>query len=475
MTNAIVFLLIIVLNALCCWFLLQRFARDGLICGTAVLMACVLFYGAIPILYWLFPSQRAETALYHVLLAQLDQTELLVPMLLSALLVCFMTVCYALTFVHGELYLSCLLTHDPPSTSAVSSWEEVNRHCISHVTWLAHGLLFLGAASMLLCIHGVGGLVPYLALGSLTRGIGKDVTSAISRAYLPFVTLSVVILAPPYLYRFAMQAAQRRGFLRLCFIVSVGMAMLYLLFNQGRVPLLLFLLPFLLDWKPIRKLGVAGLIGLFIMSCLLLEGMQAAFSFLSYGVWRKTMSSSLLHILLQEFTYPFANFANRDQLVEAMGFRYGLDLVQWPLVVLPSGLSALVGVEKSNLTTIGESLTHTYATVTELPAQGGIPSDLFFFLYAQGSYGTLAIGLGMLMRLLHSCDQRLRRLVSNAPARILVLRVSLLMVSCINNFDVAVLLRTRTDLFIDLFVLLWLERKARALETTHLSQTKDQR
>lgn len=238
------------------------------------------------------------------------------------------------------------------------------------------------------------------------------------------------------------------------------MALLYLLYNQGRLPLLLFLLPFVLDWKPVRRMGIFGLLLLFLLSCLSLELLQRLFSYLAYGVWRSPEGSSLLEVVLREFTYPFSSFANRDTLMRTLGYRLGIDLVQWPVIVLPSGVSKLVGIDKSTFTTLAEELTSAYAAVTELPTAGGIPADMMFFLYAQGGYFTLLAGLGILMRLLHACDMRLKRLQCNEAARLLVIRAALLSVSCVNNFDISVILRTRTDLLVMLAVLLTLSRSA---------------
>lgn len=442
-----------------CAMLFRSIHRDGLLCGSAVLSICVIFYLMVPLLYLFFPNARDDRLLFNVLLSTRSTEELLMEMLLCTMLLAFMTFAYVLRRENGCLTLPS--PKEPPLPNpGPEPWQAVNRCSLRWILPLAHTLLLLGTLAMLMCIRGAGGLPAYLALGALTRGIGKDASSLLPSSYLPFVTLSVVILAPPYLYRFVLRSAGKRWHHHLLFWFSLVMALLYLLYNQGRLPLLLFVLPFVLDWGPIRRLGIWGLVALALLSCLSLEMLQRLFSYLAYGVWRNPAGSSLLEVVLEEFTYPFSNFAHRDLLLRSMGWRLGADLIQWPVIVLPSGVTHLAGIDKSAFTTIAEELTAAYAAVTQQPNAGGIPADMLFFLYAQGSYLTLLLGLTVLMRLLHACDRRLKRLQSNDAARLLVLRAALLSVSCVNNFDIAVILRTRTDLLILLAVLLVLSRSA---------------
>lgn len=428
-------------------FLWRRIHRDGLLCGTGVLVCCLVVYVAVPTLFLLFPEARDESTLYGLMLQAWDTPGLMLQLLFCAALLPAMTSLYALRS-------RTLLPHPPRD----ADWDAVNRRALRWLLPLAHGLLGLGCVGLAVCLHGVGGLVPYLALGSLTRGIGKDVTALLPASCLPFVTLSSVLLAPPFLYRFALRTPDAKPAHRVLFLLSLGLALLYLLSSQGRAPLLLFLLPFLLDWKPIHRLGLGGYGLLFLVCLLSLEGLQRLFGYLAWGTWQSASGSSPLTVLLREFSCPFASFATRHALLREMGLRFGLDLVQWPLVVLPSGFASLVGVDKTTLVTIGERLTDACSAVTGLPTRGGIPADLLFFWYAQGGLLTLLGGLWLLMRLLRACDDRLRLLRENDPARLLVLRAALLSLSCVSNFDIAVLLRTRADLLVLLAVLLSLAR-----------------
>lgn len=449
MLNALTLVGLVVSLCLCVGWLWAKVRREGIQVGTATIAACVLFYQAIPLLFLLFPAHRDMRNLFNVQLASLSQNEMLDAMLLASGLVGLLILVYGVQAGNGRiLFRVGPIRNENPTPLCYSS------HNLQRYKWLADVFFVLGAAAMAACIHGVGGVKAYLSLGAVTRGVGKNVVKSISRAYLPMITLSAVILLPPYLYSFVIRASGRRcGMVRLRFWLSLILALLYLLYNQGRMPLLLFPLPFAMEWKLLRRLRVTGLLVLFVGCCLLLERLSSLFNYLSYGRWYDRFEASLLSVLLQEFTYPFANFASRKALMEKIGMRWGSDLITWPAVVLPSGVDKLFGVEKSSIVTLDSLLTEAYSLVTGLKRQGGIPADLFLFLYAQFGLPSLALGIVLLGRLLAACDRHLAPLRETPATRLLILRVAMVAISCVNHFDFAVLFRTRVDLIVLLCVL----------------------
>lgn len=449
MVNALAIAGLMGMLCLCVGWLWARFRREGIQAGTAVLAACVLFYQLIPLLFLLFPAHRDTRNLFNVQLASLSQDEMVDAMLLASALVGLLMVVYGTQAGDGRLLFSLV-----PGKAAAPPPVRWSARSLQRCRRLADMLFLVGVTAMAACIYGAGGVRAYLSLGSLTRGLGKNVAKSISRAYLPMITLSSVILIPAYLYSFVLRASGRpRGGVALRFVGSFLLALLYLMYNQGRMPLLLFLLPFVMDWKPLRRFRTTGLLVLFAGCCLLLERLSSLFNYLSYGRWYDRFEESLLSVLLQEFTYPFANFACRRALVKEMGMRWGTDLLTWPAVVLPSSVDQLFGVEKADIVTIDGLLTETYSLVTGLKRQGGIPTDLFLFLYAQSGLPSLLLGLTVLGRLLAAWDRRFAPLQGNPAARLLILRVAMVGISCVNHFDIAVILRTRVDLVVLLCVL----------------------
>lgn len=450
MVNALAVAGLVLFLCLCVGWLWVRVGQDGIQVGTAVIAACVLFYQLIPLLFLLFPAHRDARNLYNVLLANLSQDEMVDAMLLASALVGLLIVIYGVKAGNGHLFFRLVPVRNESPPPVRFSARSLQRY-----QWLADLFFMLGVMAMGACIHGAGGVRDYLSLGALTRGVGKDIGKSISRAYLPMITLSSVILIPPYLYSFILRASGRpRSGIVLRLLLSFLLALLYLMYNQGRVPLLMFLLPFAMEWKPLRRLRVTGLLVLFVGCCLLLERLSSLFNYLSYGRWYDRFEENLLSVLLQEFTYPFASFASRKELLEKMGMRWGSDLLTWPAMVLPASVDKLFGVEKASIVTIDSLLTETYSLVTGLKRQGGIPADLFLFLYAQCGLPSLLLGLVLLGRLLAACDSHLTPLRETPAARLLILRIAMVAISCVNHFGIAVIFRTKVDLIV-LFCVLY--------------------
>ncbi len=449
MVNALAVTGLVLVLCLCVGWLWIRVRQDGIQVGTAVLAACVLFYQLIPLLFLLFPAHRDTRNLYNVLLANHNQDEMVDAMLLASALVGLLIVVYGMKAKEGHLLFRLIPGRNESPLLVRHSARSLQRH-----QGLADMFFVLGFVAMAACIYGAGGVRNYLSLGALTRGVGKNVFKSFSQAYLPMITLSSVILIPPYLYSFVLRASSKlSGGIALRLILSFLLALLYLMYNQGRVPLLIFLLPFVMDWRPLRRLRVTVLLVLLVGCCLLLERLSSLFNYLSYGRWYDRFEENLLSVLLQECTYPFASFASRKALMEKVGMRWGSDLLTWPAVVLPSAVDKLFGVEKSSIVTIDSLLTETYSLVTGLKRQGGIPADLFLFLYAQCGLPSLLVGIVLLGRLLAACDRHLAPLRETPAARLLILRVALMAISCVNHFDIAVIIRTKVDLIVLLCVL----------------------
>lgn len=463
MINALLVVLLAVMLVFCAGWVVQWIRRNGIGFGTAVIAACVLYYQLIPLVFYLFPTCRDGQNVYNIALASLSGDALLEAMLQASGLVLLLIFAYTLRVRQGRL-VACpvpVARESADTGAAAGGHKRMGRMALA-----ADFFFLLGVAAMLLCIAGAGGIRKYLSLGALTRGIGKDVTQGISRAYLPAITLSSVILIPPFLYRYVCQCRGKhaRG-RRICFFASFLTALLYLVYNQGRAPLMIFLLPFFLDSRHARKIGTTGLLALFVLCCLLLERLSSLFNYLSYGRWYDQYDDNLIRTLLREFTYPFSSFALRGELLERMGMRWGSDLVEWPAVVLPSFVMECLGVDKRQIVTIGEELTEAFSTLTGMTRQGGIPSDLFFFLYAQYGAVSLAGGVLLLGVFLSRCDRRFLGLRDNRAADILILRAAMIGMSCVNHFDVAVIVRTRFDLLVLLLVLHRLSRRRHADQT----------
>lgn len=448
--------------------------RKGFCCGDTFFMIMTLFYIVVPFLYLLFPDKANRTTLFNRLLANNTMPQFATCMFLCSLLILLGWTFYRTNSKYHFTFGRNKNKKWKYTSAANFDWKPVNNRCRRIIIMWADIFFIIGVASIITCFFAVGGVKNYLALGSKTRGLNKNVTDYISSAFLPLITLSSIILASPYLYKTIMDIDKSGIFLKIRFYLSFVFAVFYLVYNQGRLPMLLFFVPFLLNSKLANRAKVISLLTVSVFCVFLLEPLSNLFSYLSFGHISNNSHKNLIATLLGYFTYPFTNFLNRRILVANAGFRYGLDYIAWPMLVLPSFVLNAFGLSKTGFVTLQLLNTGAYESVVGLTAGGGIPVDFITFNYYQ--FGWLAIipGLYIATRLLHSIDARILFLKNNHSSRILTLRLTFLLVSLFNNFDFSAILKMRTDFIIITIMLFYISRKGKEHEENIRSHSNGQ-
>ncbi|WP_318250109.1 O-antigen polymerase [Terribacillus saccharophilus] len=422
-------------------------------------MIFTLFYIVLPILFILFEEYRDTTTLYNIVLNSLSNEEILIN---SVLCMTFLGLILFVYHLRGKSKYS-----EPLSIKKVSI---INKQLYKKVNLFADILFLSSAISIIILITSVGGVSQYLALGSFSRGTNTSLSDYISSGLVPLVTFSVIILVSPYLYCYLF-GVKRNKWVLFKFIVSMFFAVLYLLYNQGRAPLLLFLLPFLLSSRFMEKNKTIKLILLFIICIPLLNVLNSLFTYFSYGYY-STQEQSFIASFLLEFSYPFTNFAVRETLVDIGGFRLGIDYIYWLLALIPSSILSTIGISKNMIETLGSVNTNSYSYITSMENRGGIPVDFLTFNYYEGGYITLFIGLIVTGIILRIIDDRFIYLSNNFAFRIILLRITVSILNLMTNSDWAVIARTRTDIVIlilfVLFVCLYSRMKSKMLKDNDL-------
>lgn len=447
---------------LCCIVVVNVFSdfrRYGILCGNIVCAVMLLFYVVVPVIFLANPQDRDTSTVYNILLGQKSVEDICACVFLCSFLLVVGVVAYKSYMLRNRLLFSSVLVKNESEFVSSINWETVNRHCGKKIRLFADLSFMLGGLSILVIIIAVGGVEKYIALGSATRGINKNVSDVISGSLLPLITLSSTILVSPYLYRYLSRVYPKAKKLKIYFWVSFAVSIIYLLHNQGRLPLLLFAIPFVLDTNMLKRMKVISTLLLAIACIFLLEPLTNLFTYLTYGKVIVKENSGLFETLLLEFTYPFSNFINRDELVGVIGFRYGLDMVQWPLTIIPSSILKIFGISKSSITSIGALNTNAHSHLASIQAGGGVPTDVMTFFYYQFGWLALIIMLVGCFRALRAIDKRLVILNSNSEMKIILLRICFLMVSLINNFDFSVIFRMRLDLVVLIIVAFYISHK----------------
>ncbi|MFD2044562.1 hypothetical protein ACFSTA_08610 [Ornithinibacillus salinisoli] len=331
-------------------------------------------------------------------------------------------------------------------------------------------IFLVGVASIVLLIFEVGSLKTYLALGSLTRGLDKSPTDYIGSSYLQLVTLSVIILIPPYLYLYLYRLKNSKIIL-LKFFISLIFAVLFLLYNQGRAPLVIFFLPFFFAIGKRRKKGVLGLAILFGVGLFLLAYLDAIFQYLAYGYYAVEQSGNYITEFLSQFSYPFANFSLRNELIQYSGYRYMYDYVIWPFTMIPSSILELIGISKESIISVSTFNTKAYGAFLGVDPTGGIPVDLLTFNYYQFGYFTLLPMCLVIGRILRRLDLIFYFFKNNFAIRIVLYRISFSMIGILNNADLSAIVRNRLDIVLLLLIIIYIYiYEKRLIETKRSEQ-----
>lgn len=437
-------------------YTLKKIKTYGFLSGDMFIATNVLFFIMVPLLYLISPNNRDKSTLYNKLLASNSDETICISMILCCFLIICLFFMYNMNLKNGRVYLIF-----NRKLKREKNWEELNKLTSRKIKKIADITLLLGGVSIIVCILASGGIKEYVAIGSFGRGIEKDITEHISSSLLPLITLSSVILATPYLYKYLLNINIKYKHLHLKFYISFFLASIYLLYNQGRLPLILFFAPFILDLKIARKAKISMLIVLIILSFPLLGFLSKLFTYLTYNYWSDVENSNVLQTFLLEFTYPFSNFVNRQSILNVVGYRWGIDYIQWPFLIVPSFLLKVIGISKNSFTTIGTLNTNAYSSILNLKAGGGIPTDFFIFNYIQFGWISLILSMIIVMTFLKKVDKRIINMCGNDSIKIIILRICLLIISTVNNFDLSVIIRMRFDLIILVMIIFYIDHISR--------------
>lgn len=416
-----------------------------------------LFYLIVPFFQTYFPNSRNYDSEFTLLLNNLSDEKIFVNFLIAVLFLCLILFSYSTTIKNN--------LKRGKSTVDISERINYDAPYVRKVSIVADILLFISVISILLLIIETGSVSNYLSLGVLTRGLDKDTSSYIRSSYLQLVTSSVLVLATPYIYLFLYRLRNKKiTFIK--FLISIFFSVLYLLHEQGRAPLIIFFLPFLMVSKKIKKRNIFGLLILTIIVVMSLEHIDSLFKYLAYGYFPiNEDTTSYISTFLGEFSYPFTNFALKEELVQFVGFRFGLDYLIWPFTIIPNVFLKIVGLNKENIVSVLFLNTDAYGEILNLQPNGGIPVDFLTLNFYQLGYFSLFILCIIVGYLLRYFDRIFRYFQGNLPITILLYRLSFSMINILNNNDPSAIIRNRLDVVIIVIIIIYIYKQDKKFNT----------
>ena len=301
-------------------------------------------------------------------------------------------------------------------------------------------LLMVGLTSELIIADSLGGIFKAVSMGDKLRAFGSDSSQYIPRNRLFLKILMATPLASTYLFVYALRIYNRFT-PKLLLFVSILASVFFLTINAGRLPILLYILPFFLDLvfrKSKHPFILLAFFSLFIL--VILGDLDNLFFYLSYG-YVKESSTSIVSII-NEFSFPYLNLLNVHKINEKYGLRWGLDFVTWIINVVPTSLLKVFGLSK---------VVTGYSFITEYyrsgNASGGIPTDFITLLIRQ--FGPIGIIIGGLIitRLCKYMDRVIYKIYSKRYI-FFTIRISLIMFTVVPYSDLDSFIRNRYDMLI---------------------------
>ncbi|MBS5927318.1 MAG: oligosaccharide repeat unit polymerase [Clostridium sp.] len=418
------------------------------------MLTFTMFYLIVPFVQTFFKSYRNETSIFNFLFNEMSEESIFFNVLICLIcLICIIS-SYQLTGKRNYKMKEC---NEKTSVSE-------KRVLYKKLSFIVDIIFLISLLSIVLIIIEVGSIKSYLALGTLTRGIDKMPTTVIRSSYLQLITLSTLILVPPYVYLY-LYRINRKKITKIKFVISFVFAILFLLYNQGRAPIILFVIPFIFSNKKISKKAIFKLLILFIFGLISLKYLDAIFKYLSYGNFVLDDGGNYIEKFLGEFSYPFTNFSIRSDLIEYSGYRYFYDYIVWPFTMIPSSLLKLIGLNKELIISISSVNTNIYGSLVGILPTGGIPVDFLTFNYYQFGYISLFLSCFVVGVFLKKFDNIFRYFSDNLPIRIILYRISFSIINILNNSDISAIVRNRLDIMVLIFLLMYIKLRIQKIDS----------
>lgn len=244
---------------------------------------------------------------------------------------------------------------------------------------VTHIVFVVGLICNLYYYANMGGITSALSMAESLRGDVKFNSIiytipflSLARMLMPFITIASFM----YLYFLS------KGFkkYKLQFIISTIMVALYVLFNAGKLYLILTIASYLLfitfgkNKRIIMKMCVLALLALMVI-----EPLNDLFYSLEYGFNNsKPQSIKPFTNYFNEFIFPYSNLLHVKRFVDTSGLRWGYDYIAIFVDILPSSILSALGINEPLASHIHN--TYNYSGGVWI---AGTPTDLITLGYYQ--------------------------------------------------------------------------------------------
>jgi oligosaccharide repeat unit polymerase len=296
---------------------------------------------------------------------------------------------------------------------------------------------------MIVYIIAFGGVARLLSYAEYMRSFATSGTEFTSYIVSIMVIPARMITVTPIVVIPIIEKSRNKLLYKFIFVVSMILAVIFLLFNAGKAGIITFALCFIIPFlhkrikHPWKITIIFGIVGVKILDLL-----DALFVYLQNGNWKITTNTIMESIT--GFTYPFRNLLFLPQMTEEFGFRWGRDFIIGPINIIPG-----VFFEPSYVITSKFFVGNNWKSI------GGVPDDIITFGYLQlGLIGV--IGVAVLFGIIcGKIDRILSQIDSNSSYYFVATSIVISIFNYMASADITGLIRNQFQLYLCVFCVLY--------------------
>ncbi len=325
--DSIVFILLAFSLLLIAFLLLERTTKGVLLSvDNVIIFGVALLWGVIfPIIY--FYSLTNQNNVYLIIISNYDAMDLFLYYICIDVFLFFFVKIFRLVSNKQHIYIYSLFIAD-------DSTKLVNKK--SNQLYIATCLLFLvGVISDFLYCRAYGGYFGYLEYSAFIR---SGVTNLVNNQWSFLIVFRDCVLISSYLYFSQLKKNSRVQIGRVVlFVISFVHSLLILYANRGRLSFLIyisvFVVTFWLDKNKIKYIKLKSVLWVMIAFLIFVVGLSWISDFVS-----RTSDFNAWDTFCNEVSFCFANFKLLLSEMDIDDARMFLDIVSYPLFLLPSSL-----------------------------------------------------------------------------------------------------------------------------------------
>lgn len=330
--------------------------------------------------------------------------------------------------------------------------EFLNTQNMNKIYYLGLICLILGFLSELIIIKSFNGIVNALSMAEKLRAYGVDRSNYMPQNLLFVNILAGISLSSPFIFKFLLLNKKSTKF-KVLYLLSILVSCFYLLFFAGRLPIILFVSCFAIDYvfnnfnRPWLMIGIVT-----VLMFLSVSFLEDFLFFLSYGYVKENMNSGVLR-QVNDFSFPLSNNLAVNNMNKMFGFRYGVDYFTWIINIIPTRILQIFDLSKV-------PSGYEYLTVYYDPqgiTLGGTPTDFLTLGMRQVPFGGLTIITILYSYVCSVVDKAIDK-INLKELTFIKIRIASIMFIIVPYADYDSFFRNRFDMIIILFFVIFIIR-----------------